>query len=56
MSPSWLPMHGPLWDVPGHPAKDFWPERFIEMPKLAPKDAEGKSQFETAMKTDNWFR
>ncbi|CZR64820.1 related to cytochrome P450 7B1 [Phialocephala subalpina] len=55
MSPSWLPMHGPLWDVPGHPAKDFWPERFIEMPKLAPKDSDGKSQFEAAMKTDNWF-
>lgn len=54
MSPSWLPMHGPLWDVPGHPASEFWPERFIEMAKMMDKD--GKSKLEAAMKPDNWFR
>lgn len=51
MSPSWLPMHGPLWDVPGHPASEFWPDRFIEMPKMV-----DKSRFDMAMKPENWFR
>lgn len=54
MSPSWLPMRGPLWDVPGHPATEFWPERFVEMPKMMEKD--GKSKFDLAIKPDNWFR
>ncbi|PVH88775.1 cytochrome P450 [Cadophora sp. DSE1049] len=55
MSPSWLPSHGPLWDVEGHPANQFWPERFIEMPKMRPSDPEGKAQFDLAMKPDHFF-
>ncbi|KAH9224549.1 cytochrome P450 [Leptodontidium sp. 2 PMI_412] len=55
MSPSWLPSHGPLWDVDGHPANEFWPERFIEMPKIKPSDPEEKTQFELAMKPDQFF-
>jgi cytochrome P450 len=56
MSPSWIPSHGSLWDVPGHPADSFWPERFIEMPKLKPSDTNEKSQFDMAMKPENFFR
>lgn len=56
MSPSWLPQHGPVWDVPGHPATEFWPERFIEMPQMKPEDPNEKSQYELAMKPDNFFR
>jgi cytochrome P450 len=56
MSPSWIPSHGPLWDVPGHPADSFWPERFIEMPKMRSSDPDEKSQFDMAMKPDNFFR
>jgi hypothetical protein len=56
MYPSWLPNRGELWDIPGHPAKDFWAERFIEMPKLAPTNPDEKSQFELAMKPENFFR
>lgn len=56
MSPSWLPTHGPLWEVEGHSANDFWPERFIEMPKMKPSDPDEKSQFELAMKPDQFFR
>ncbi len=56
MSPSWLPNHGPLWDVDGHPATEFWPERFIEMPKLKSSDPEERTQFDQAMKPENFFR
>lgn len=56
MSPSWLPQHGPIWDVPGHPATEFWPERFIEMPQMKPTNPDEKSQYELAMKPDNFFR
>jgi hypothetical protein len=55
MSPSWLPSHDSLWDVPGHPANEFWPERFIEMPKMKPADPNAKSQFEHAMKQNHFF-
>lgn len=56
MTPGWIPSHGPLWDVPGHPADEFWPERFIEMPKLKPSDPEEKGQFDRAMKPESFFR
>ncbi|KAG9239205.1 putative cholesterol 7-alpha-monooxygenase [Amylocarpus encephaloides] len=55
MSPSWLPAHGAMWDVPGHPAKQFWPERFIEMPKHAPRNPDEKTAYETAMRPENFF-
>jgi cytochrome P450 len=55
MSPSWVPAHDELWDVPGHPAKSFWPERFVEMPKIKPSNPDEKSQFELAMKPDHFF-
>jgi cytochrome P450 len=55
MSPSWLPNHSELWDVPGHPATEFWPERFIEMPKMKSSNPDEKSQYETAMRPENFF-
>lgn len=55
MSPSYLPNRSSIWDVPGHPATSFWPERFIEMPKLAPSDPNEKSQYEIAMRPENFF-
>jgi len=45
-----------LWDVPAHPADSFRAERFIEMPKLKPSNPDEKSQFDMAMKPDNFFR
>ncbi|EHK97643.1 putative Cholesterol 7-alpha-monooxygenase [Glarea lozoyensis 74030] len=55
MAASWQPAHGPIWDVPGHPADTFWPERFIEMPKMKPSDPDEKSAYEKAMRPDEWF-
>jgi cytochrome P450 len=55
MSPSQLPNTSPIWDVPGHPAKSFWPERFIEMPKFEAANPGEKSQYELAMRAENFF-
>ncbi|CAG8970672.1 hypothetical protein HYALB_00003427 [Hymenoscyphus albidus] len=55
MASSWIPAHSTIWDVPGHPANSFWPERFIEMPKMKPKDPEEKSADEIAMRPENFF-
>ncbi|KAF4634917.1 hypothetical protein G7Y89_g3177 [Cudoniella acicularis] len=55
MCSSWPPNFDAIWDVPSHPATPFWPERHIEMPKMKPSNPDDKSQYETAMKQENFF-
>lgn len=55
MASSWIPTHASIWDVPGHPTNEFWPERFIEMPKMKPENPDEKSVYEVAMRPENWF-
>jgi hypothetical protein len=55
MSASWQPAHGSIWDIPGHSANSFWPERFIEMPKMKPSDPDEKSDYEKAMRPEEWY-
>jgi hypothetical protein len=44
-----------IWSIPGHPAEEFWPERFIEMPKIKPSNTDEKSQYEITMRPENFF-
>lgn len=56
MVPSWIPAQdNSLWSIPGHPAKFFWAERFLEMPKLKSENPDEKTLYEQAMRPENWF-
>ena len=55
MAASWQPAHSAMWDVSGHPANTFWPERFIEMPNIPASNLEEKSAYEKAMRTEEFF-